>query len=156
MVNSEARWHCPCYSAGTLCRARGSSPGSRAVMWSPAQGGGVPSGPSEIALAVGNGTRRMTYAELAAVRGTSLASARRLVRHHHWPRQPRRACSRVTSFQPMASRFSRRPLSQQSTFWPELSSRVPDNAPPHRCEGKHRVDPRLVEKIHALTIAARE
>ena len=29
----------------------------------------------------------MTYAELAQARGISLASARRLARRHHWPRQ---------------------------------------------------------------------
>ena len=43
--------------------------------------------PSDISLAVGDGARRMTYAELAAVRGISLPSARRLVLRHHWPRQ---------------------------------------------------------------------
>jgi hypothetical protein len=42
---------------------------------------------SDISLAVGDGARRMTYAELAAVRGTSQASAVRLVRRHRWPRQ---------------------------------------------------------------------
>jgi hypothetical protein len=42
---------------------------------------------SDISLAVGDGARRMTYAELAAVRGISLPSARRLVLRHHWPRQ---------------------------------------------------------------------
>jgi hypothetical protein len=42
---------------------------------------------SDISLAVGDGARRMTYAELAAVRGTSQASAERLVRRRHWPRQ---------------------------------------------------------------------
>jgi hypothetical protein len=47
----------------------------------------MPSGPSDLSLAVGDGARRMTYAELAAVRGISLPSARRLVLRHHWPRQ---------------------------------------------------------------------
>jgi hypothetical protein len=47
----------------------------------------MPSTPSDISLAVGDGARRMTYAELAAVRGTSQASAERLVRRRHWPRQ---------------------------------------------------------------------
>jgi hypothetical protein len=42
---------------------------------------------SDISLAVGDGARRMTYAELAAVRGISLPSARRLVLRRHWPRQ---------------------------------------------------------------------
>jgi len=42
---------------------------------------------SDITLAVGDGARRMTYAELAAVRGTSQASAERLVRRRGWPRQ---------------------------------------------------------------------
>jgi hypothetical protein len=42
---------------------------------------------SDISLAVGDGARRMTYAELAAVRGISLPSARRLVLRHHWPKQ---------------------------------------------------------------------
>jgi hypothetical protein len=42
---------------------------------------------SDISLAVGDGARRMTYAELATVRGVSLASARRLVLRHRWPRQ---------------------------------------------------------------------
>jgi hypothetical protein len=36
--------------------------------------------PPDISLAVGNGARRMTYAELAQARGISVASARRLVR----------------------------------------------------------------------------
>jgi hypothetical protein len=43
--------------------------------------------PPDLSLAVGNGARRMTYAELAQARGISLASARRLVRRHGWPRQ---------------------------------------------------------------------
>jgi hypothetical protein len=42
---------------------------------------------SDISLAVGDGARRMTYAELAAVRGISVVSAERLVRRKHWPRQ---------------------------------------------------------------------
>src|SRR5215831_20526739 len=42
---------------------------------------------SDITLSVGDGVRRMTYAELAAVRGTSVLSAERLVRRHKWPRQ---------------------------------------------------------------------
>ena len=43
--------------------------------------------PADISLAVGDGARRMTYAELAEARGISLPSARRLVLRHHWPRQ---------------------------------------------------------------------
>ena len=42
---------------------------------------------SDISLAVGDGARRMTYAELAAVRGISVSCAERLVRRRHWPRQ---------------------------------------------------------------------
>jgi hypothetical protein len=42
---------------------------------------------SDISLAVGDGARRMTYAELAQAQGESLASARRLARRHHWHRQ---------------------------------------------------------------------
>lgn len=42
---------------------------------------------SDISLAVGDGGRRMSYAELAQARSISLASARRLARRHHWPRQ---------------------------------------------------------------------
>lgn len=42
---------------------------------------------NEFSLAVGDGTRRMTYAELAQAKGISVASARRLVRRHGWPRQ---------------------------------------------------------------------
>ena len=42
---------------------------------------------SDITLAVGDGSRRMTYAELADARGISLPSARRLVLRHRWPRQ---------------------------------------------------------------------
>ena len=42
---------------------------------------------SDITLAVGDGARRMTYAELAAVRGISALSAERLVRRHKWLRQ---------------------------------------------------------------------
>ena len=47
----------------------------------------MPSMPSDISLAVGDGARRMTYAELAQARAISLASARRLARRHHWHRQ---------------------------------------------------------------------
>jgi hypothetical protein len=47
----------------------------------------MPSGPSDISLAVGDGARRMTYAELAQARSISVASARRLVRRHAWARQ---------------------------------------------------------------------
>ena len=43
--------------------------------------------PADLSLAVGDGARRMTYAELAQARAISLASARRLARRHHWPRQ---------------------------------------------------------------------
>ena len=42
---------------------------------------------SDISLAVGDGSRRMTYAELGQIRGISSASAERLVRRHKWPRQ---------------------------------------------------------------------
>jgi hypothetical protein len=42
---------------------------------------------SDITLLVGDGARRMTYAELAAVRGISALSAERLVRRRRWPRQ---------------------------------------------------------------------
>jgi hypothetical protein len=42
---------------------------------------------SDITLAVGDGARRMTYAELAAVRGISPASAKRLAQRHRWGRQ---------------------------------------------------------------------
>jgi hypothetical protein len=44
--------------------------------------------PPDITLAVRDGTRRMTYVELAIARGISLASARRLVLRHRWPRVP--------------------------------------------------------------------
>jgi hypothetical protein len=50
-----------------------------------AQGGVIMA--SDISLAVGDGARRMTYVELAQAREISLASARRLARRHHWPRQ---------------------------------------------------------------------
>ena len=43
--------------------------------------------PGDINLAVDDGARRMTYAELASVRGISITSARRLVLRHRWPRQ---------------------------------------------------------------------
>src|SRR5512133_2763891 len=42
---------------------------------------------SDISLAVGDGARRMTYAELARAKGISLSSARQLVRRHHWLKQ---------------------------------------------------------------------
>jgi hypothetical protein len=42
---------------------------------------------SDISLAVGDGARRMTYAELADVRGISAASAERLVHRRRWARQ---------------------------------------------------------------------
>ena len=38
-------------------------------------------------IGVGDGARRMTYAELAAVRGISPASAKRLTQRHRWGRQ---------------------------------------------------------------------
>ena len=43
--------------------------------------------PRDITPARPDGARRLTYAELAAVRGISRASAERLVRRKHWPRQ---------------------------------------------------------------------
>jgi hypothetical protein len=46
----------------------------------------MPSTPRDFSLAVGDGARRMTYAELAVVRGISALSAERLVRRR-WPRQ---------------------------------------------------------------------
>jgi hypothetical protein len=42
---------------------------------------------SDITLAVGDGARRMTYTELAAARGISRASAKRMAQRHHWGRQ---------------------------------------------------------------------
>jgi hypothetical protein len=42
---------------------------------------------SDISLAVGDGARRMTYAELADIRGISPASAKRLAQRHRWGRQ---------------------------------------------------------------------
>ena len=42
---------------------------------------------SDVTLAVGDGARRMTYAELAAVRRISPASAKRLTQRHRWGRQ---------------------------------------------------------------------
>jgi hypothetical protein len=43
--------------------------------------------PPDISLAVHDGARRLSYVELAAVRGISRGSAERLVRRRHWPRQ---------------------------------------------------------------------
>jgi hypothetical protein len=43
--------------------------------------------PSDIIPAARGDVRRLTYAELAAVRGISRASAERLARRKHWPRQ---------------------------------------------------------------------
>jgi hypothetical protein len=43
--------------------------------------------PPDLSLAIDGGTRRMTYAELADVRGISAASAERLVRRRKWSRQ---------------------------------------------------------------------
>ena len=42
---------------------------------------------SDISLAVGDGTRRMTYAELAAMRGISKHAAETLVRWRKWLKQ---------------------------------------------------------------------
>jgi hypothetical protein len=47
----------------------------------------MPSGSGDISVVVGDGSRRMTYAELAAVRAISVQSARRLVLRHRWPKQ---------------------------------------------------------------------
>jgi hypothetical protein len=40
-----------------------------------------------ISLAVGDGSRRMTYAELAEARGVSVLAARQLTRRHRWHKQ---------------------------------------------------------------------
>jgi hypothetical protein len=42
---------------------------------------------SDISLAIGDDARRMTYAELAEVRGISVPAARRLTLRHHWAKQ---------------------------------------------------------------------
>jgi hypothetical protein len=42
---------------------------------------------SDISLAVGDGARRMTYADLAAVRGISKHAAETLVRRRKWLKQ---------------------------------------------------------------------
>ena len=42
---------------------------------------------SDITLLVGDGARRMTYAEIADIRRTSVPSAMRLVCRKNWPRQ---------------------------------------------------------------------
>lgn len=47
----------------------------------------MPNMPPDITPAARGDVRRLTYAELAAVRGISRASAERLVRRKHWPRQ---------------------------------------------------------------------
>ena len=74
------------------------SPCRSRVWWCGRGGGAMPSTPGDISLAVGDGTRRMTYAELAQARAISLASARRFARRHRWPRQvagrQRRNCPR--------------------------------------------------------------
>jgi hypothetical protein len=46
----------------------------------------MPATPGDLSLAVGDGTRRMSYVELAAARGISLPAARRLVLRHKWPK----------------------------------------------------------------------
>ena len=86
---------------------------------------------SDISLAVGDGSRRMTYAELANARGISLASARRLARRHHWHRRAGNdGIVRVTV--PLGRlRITPRPIQaapasrggRGSIFWPDLSSR---------------------------------
>ena len=42
---------------------------------------------SDISLAVGDGLRRMTYAELAKARGITILAARRLTLRHRWAKQ---------------------------------------------------------------------
>lgn len=42
---------------------------------------------SDITLAVGDGSRRMTYAQLADARGVSVLAARQLTRRHRWHKQ---------------------------------------------------------------------
>jgi len=42
---------------------------------------------SDITLAVGDGSSRMTYAQLAEARNISLPAARRLTLRHHWHNQ---------------------------------------------------------------------
>ena len=76
---------------GCAGRDRRLSPGRRTSRGRfPRDGGTAGKGEpvaSDITLLVGDGARRMTYAELATVRGISALSAERLVRRHKWPRQ---------------------------------------------------------------------
>src|SRR5689334_5323356 len=44
--------------------------------------------PPDLSLAIDGAGRRMTYVELASLRGISLGAARRLVLRHRWPRVP--------------------------------------------------------------------
>jgi hypothetical protein len=86
---------------------------------------------SDISLAVGDGSRRMTYTELADASGISLTSARRLARRHHWPRQAGNdGIVRVTvslgHLRTTPPPIQAAPASRGergSIFWPGLSSR---------------------------------
>jgi hypothetical protein len=74
---------------------------------------------SDITLAVGDGARRMTYAELAQARGISLASARRLARRHRWARQAGNdGVVRVTVPLPALQRAPEPPGGARRRPWP--------------------------------------
>jgi hypothetical protein len=66
---------------------------------------------SDITLAVGDGARRLTYAELADIRRISVLSAMRLVRRKNWPRQTGNdGVARVLVPLPAAGRKQRKDL----------------------------------------------
>ena len=108
---------------------------------------------NDIALAVGDGARRMTYAELAAVRGISAASAERLVRRRRWARQPGND-GIVRVLVPLAEARKRKPRAG--------SDSPPDMQPDVRISGltspltSWADDPRTIRAFESAVAALRE
>ena len=109
---------------------------------------------SDISLAVGDGARRMTYAELATVRGISLPSARRLVLRHHWPRQVGNdGVVRVTVPLSALGKASKPAGSRDVTTDPVTSNATDPVTPPAVATTDPVTDPMTVIAIHTLSQA---
>lgn len=85
--------------------------------------------PSDITLAVGGGVRRMSYVELARVRGIGVESAERLVRRKGWLKQIGND-GRTIIFVPLAEVRKTQAKPRQKKSAPESALvGLPDNAP---------------------------
>jgi hypothetical protein len=111
--------------------------------------------PPEISLAVGDGARRMTYGELAAVRGISRGSAERLVRRRKWPRQVGndgvvRVLVPLTDAQKpsnTAATVAGQPADVRPTSGPGLSADDPLTSPLIAGPGQVAGVPRIIEAL---------